>query len=57
MLGLAAGPALFGMLAHVMGAEAWNVLGWLDLPLCALVIYHRKDVALIATLLSPWDPG
>lgn len=31
-----------------MGAEAWNVL--------ALVIYHRKDVVLVATLLSAWDP-
>lgn len=23
---------------------------------CALVIHHRKDVALVAAILSAWDP-
>lgn len=26
------------------------------LPPCALVIRHREDVLLVATLLSAWDP-
>lgn len=28
----------------------------LGLPPCALVTHYRKDMVLVATLLSAWDP-